>query len=1012
MKINRRALVLGGIIAALCLGSCIQRTDELDLNKEISLDMQIGPGGLTIPLGSLDTLYLDSLIKLDGDDSMLDTLDNGLYGISMDGDIDKVSVDISDVTINIPKPDIDEITASFDQTDVDDITIAEKSQSTTIQISSVDLSSINDQLPTPVSSFRTEPIAVPVVSGIKIRNPLTNQDFIELVVPDQSVDIKFNYTLPEDVESVNRIIFGQENSDKGQIINLNVDLSGVFAISDSPDLVLQTLEISFPDNFCLSKNNTLDNYLKDGVISIDGSKLSITNAKVRNEAFTTDYIMPVSFVVDSADFKDYIVEEEGKLKIKYEESIGYKLALRISGTSTANGTKQLYVDVSMNDKLLMKDFSVDTKSKELSLPSGQVASTYEVTGLDNLSKVNYIEFKEAQSILNLSLSDFDIDPFAFDESSAIRIQFPLGFEFVRNTDGKVYVGDDVVGVWVENSNMLDILPGQAKGKTIQLHVGRLTILQSVDEVKKSIELNNDVSYSGNIRIAARKNLDKTALDALTDKQINFSVWGSLLVNNANVETARIETEFEETTAISIDEEIDDALVQLNSINLKQPAGASLQLKFKGIPETVSKMTMSNLTLVFPDFLLISYVGNDHRISVNGDTLLINGDLYKEELTDNGDGFQLSGLQITGMEFKDPLVVVDSRIKLEDSVVISGSVIVGNQLINSEDMKDIRVTPVVDFDPIQVKSVIGKVNPKIDDVHEEVDIDLGDDMDFFRNEDNRLMLSDPQITISINSTVTVPINLDLSLSSKDSKGNFIAQGIKPDNGTIRLEKCDIEAESRNTTIIIYKNDRVVPQSDDTLFVRMSNLPDLMSSMPDKILFDLKAGIDQSEQHYIDLTRELSVTGSYKVSIPLSFDSLYIEYSDTINDLAESLEDIADKIEATRLHLMADIESTIPLGVTLKAKALDKNQNEIRDIKIASCVIAPGNDNITRSTMTLDVDVQKGALTKLESIVFTAECQSGDGSASIQKGQWLWIKKMRLQLPEGLKVDLTDMDKDKK
>ena len=156
MKINRRALVLGGIIAALCLGSCIQRTDELDLNKEISLDMQIGPGGLTIPLGSLDTLYLDSLIKLDSDDSMLDTLDNGLYGISMDGDIDKVSVDISDVTINIPKPDIDEITASFDQTDVDDITIAEKSQSTTIQISSVDLSSINDQLPTPVSSFRTE----------------------------------------------------------------------------------------------------------------------------------------------------------------------------------------------------------------------------------------------------------------------------------------------------------------------------------------------------------------------------------------------------------------------------------------------------------------------------------------------------------------------------------------------------------------------------------------------------------------------------------------------------------------------------------------------------------------------------------------------------------------------------------------------------------------------------------------------------------------------------------------
>lgn len=1008
MEINRRALVSCVIIAALCLGSCIQRTDELDLNKEISLDMQIGPGGLTIPLGSLDTLYMDSLIKLDGDDSMLDTLDNGLYGISMDGNIDKVSVDISDVTINIPKPDIDEITASFDQTDVDDITIGERSQSTTIQISPVDLSSINDQLPAPVSSYRTEPVDVPVNAGVKIMNPLTSQDFIQLVVPEQSVDINLNYSLPEDVESVNRIIFGQENTDKGQVISLDVDLSSVFAITDSPDLVIQTLEISFPDNFYLSRNNTLDNYLEDGAISVDGSKFSISNAKVRNEAFTTGYILPVSFVVDSADFKDYIVEEEGKLKIQYSESIGYKLALNIGGTSTVNGTKQIYVDVSMSDKLQMRDFSVDTKSKELSLPSGQVYSSYEITGLENLSKVNYIEFKEDQSILNLSISDFDINPFTFDENSAIRIQFPLGFEFVRNTDGKVYVGDDVVGVWVENSNMLDILPGQAKGKTIELQVGRLTVFQSVDEVKKSIELNNDVSYSGNISIAAGKNLDKTALDALTDKPINFKVWGSFVVKNSNVETVRIETEFEESTAISIDEEIDDALVELNSINLTQPAGVSLQLKFKGIPETVSKITMSNLTIVFPDFLLINYVGNDHRISVNGDTLLIDGDLYKDELTDNGDGFQLSGLQIAGLEFKDPLVVVDSRIKLEDSVMISGSVIVGNQLINSQDMKDIRVTPFVDFDSIKVKSVIGKVNPKIDDVHEEVDIDLGEDMDFFHNEDNRLMLSDPQITISINSTFTVPINLDLALSSKDSKGNFIAQNITPDNGTIRLEKCDLEAESRNTTIIIYKNDRVVPQSDDTLFVRMSNLPDLMPSIPDKILFDLKAGIDQTEQHYIDLTRELSVTGSYKVSMPLSFDSLYIEYSDTINDLAESLEDIADKIEDTKLKLMADIESTIPLGVTLKAKALDKNQNEIKDIKIASCVIAPGNENITKSAMTLDVDVKKDALTRLESIVFTAECQSGDGSASIRKGQWLWIKKLRLQLPEGLKVDLTEKE----
>lgn len=1007
MEKSKKSLVLGGIIAAFCLGSCLTTTNELDLDKEISLDMQIGPGGLTIPLGSLDTLYLDSLIKVDGDESVLDTLYDGLYGFTMDGDIDKVTVSIGDVTINIPKPEIDEITASFDQTDVDDITIDEKSQNSTIKISSVNLSSINDQLPTPFSSFRTDPILVPVVPGIPIANPLTSQNFIELVIPDQSVNVEFNYTLPEDVSSINRIIFGPENTDKGQTINLNVDLASVFAITDSPDITLETLQITFPSNFYLSKSSALDNYLKNGDISISGTVFSINNAKVNNEAFTAgNYVLPISLVVDSADFKDYIVNEDDKLKVKYKQDIGYKLSIRLSGTSTATGNKNIYVDVSMNDKLRMRDFYVDTKQKDLSLPSGNVESSYKVTGLDNLSKVNYIEFEESQSVLNLSLSDFDINPFEFAENSAIRLQLPLGFVFVRNPDGKIYVDNEAVGQWVENSNILEIWPGYAKGKTMQLAVSRLDIYKTVDEVSKSIDLNNDVNYSGNISIAAKTNLDKSALDALTDKDINFKVWGSFKVKNANVETSRIETEFNESTTFSIDEEIDQALVELNSISLTQPAGVSLQLKFQGIPETISKMTFSNVTMVFPDFILIRYTGNDHRIRINQDTLFINGDLYKDEFLDESDGFQLSGLQIEGMEFKDPLIIEDSRIKLTDSVKISGGVLVGNQLINSEEMKEIKVTPTIDFDPVVVKSIVGKVNPAIDDVHEEVDLDLGDDLDFIQNKDNRLMLSDPQITISINSTVTVPINLNLSLSSKDSNGLPIAENITPDNGVIRLEKCGLDVESRNTTIIIYKNDRVVPQSDDTVYVRMSRLSDLMSSIPDKISFDLTAQVDQSEEHYVDLTRELSVSGSYKVSVPLSFDSLYIEYSDTISDLAKSLEDVADKIEATELKLLADLENTIPLGVTLKAKALDKNDKEISGISIASCVIAPGSPSITKSTMTLDVNVRKGALEKLESIVFTAECQSGDGSTSIQKGQWLWIKKVRLQLPEGLKVDLTE------
>ena len=1004
MKKVNRSLTLCALAAAFCLGSCLTMTNELDLDKEISLDMQIGPGGLSIPLGSLSRIYLDSLIKIDGDESILDTLDNGLYGFTMDGEIEKVNVSIGDVTINIPKPDIDEITASFDETDVDDVEIAEKSQNTTLKIKSVSLSDINNSLPEIVKEFKME-----VDEGQKFNVPVAGFDIPEVpvIVPLQSKDVDFNYTLPEDVSSLNKVYFGEETSNTGQALELKVDLSSLYALMDEPKIRVSSLLVTFPAEFTVSANSALDQYIPSEYVTVNGNVFSIAMpAGTYLPVIGGDHILSVVFNMDEADFSAY------SSPIMYHESFSYQLELTVSGKTTKTGEFVPKVDVGINEKLNMRDFSVDTKAKDLDLPSEKISSSYELTNLDNLSKVNYIDFDPSKSMLCLSLSDFDIEPFTFDESSAITLQFPLGFGFVKGDDNKVYVGGTAVGQWSEG-NYLDIWPGEAKGKTIELHIERLSLYQDVDEVKKSINVSNDVNYSGNIKIAAKTGLGKSALDALTDKEISFKVWGSLVVDNANVETARIETEFDKTTSISIAEKVDQALVEVNRIDLTKPAGASLQLKFKGVPITITEMKMSNLTLEFPEFLLIRYVGNDSRVNLTGNKLVIDGSLKRYELDDDGDGFNLSGLQIEGMEFKTPLVLVNDSIKMTDSVKISGSVFIDKQSINSNDLKDLHVTPTVEFDPVVVKSVTGKVDPVIDEVNEDVDIDLGDDIDFLKDDDNRLGLSDPQITININSTVTVPIDLDLKLMRLNAQGEP-TDCIMPDDGIIRLEKCDTAAESRHTTIVIYKHERPVSLSEDTMFVRISRLSDIMSPLPDKIRFALKAKVaDTKEPHYIDLTRELSVSGDYKVSIPLSFDSLYIEYSDTIKDLGESLEDIGDKIDAADIELLADVISTIPLGVKLSAKALDNKGVEVNEVQIDSCVIDAGNDQGRRSAMKLSVKVQKGGLAKLDAIVFTAACQSvQDVDISLKKGQYIELDKVRLNLPQGLKVDLTDMNKDKK
>lgn len=994
MENSKRSLVLGSVITALCLGACITTTDELDLNKEISLDMQIGPGGLFIPVGSLDTLYLDSLIKVDGDDSLLDTLDGGLFGFTMKDSV-KVDLDkIQPVTIEIDPPSIDPLETQFENPEVKDVEIPERVNTNTIQIDKIDLSSINSKLPIFSKSVVVGPYDV-IGTGTDIPE-------IPVVVTKQSMNCNFNYIFPDDVKKLNNVWFGEtQGSREGQILTLNVDLSGIYGALTDPSIRVSDLEISFPDNFILAKDPELNNYIPGQYVTVDDNVFRINMTSGFITGVGNNHILPVTFYVRSADFSDYIDE------IDFADKVEYSLTLYIGGKA-GNVTTHFQVSVDLNASLKMADIDAQTRSREIDIDEEEISSSCQVTGLDGISKVNYITFDANKSKMYLSISDVDIDPFQFkgNGSSKIVLRFPTDFTF--DSDWVQDENGNTVGSWSGTRLTLDAT--KVFGHTVSLKVLELAVNETVDEENASIEIFTDVTYSGVIVVSENNDVDLAALDALVDQELEVKFWGKFVVDNANIETGEMRTDFADSTSIDIDQMVDPALVMIQRIDLVEPASAVINLLFEGVPYTVEELTFSRFTVQFPDFVKLAYVGNDKRIRVNGNSLVINGALTDE--LHSYEGFTVEGLQITGMEFAQPLETVDGRLILSDQKVrINGSVTVNNQKINNNELDVISVTPTVSFEPINVKSVYGKVNPKINGVDEEISLGLGDGTDFLGGDNNKLSLSNPQLTISLTSTITLPIDIDLSLSSKDSKGKYIAQDVRPDNGTIHLPACDTLAPSRTTTLVFYKNERPVSPSDDTIFVRMSRLSDLMSTIPDKILFNLHAGANQDVNHFIDLTRELAVNGEYKVSIPLSFDSLYIEYSDTIAELGKDLEDVADMIDATEIQIMADVESTIPLGVKLTAKAYDRDWNELTDVRIESAEIKAGSDTITKSSLVLGVDVQKGGLKKLESIVFTAAAESGDESSGIRKGQWLLLKKLRIKFPQGIKVDLTDTNKDK-
>lgn len=101
------------------MASCISFGSDLDLDKDLRLDMHLGGDRLVIPLGNLDRITLDSVIDIDPDDpdAVIRKTDGNSYAMVVEGTLDPTAVKVKDIDIQIGQLEIDPINASFeDQT--------------------------------------------------------------------------------------------------------------------------------------------------------------------------------------------------------------------------------------------------------------------------------------------------------------------------------------------------------------------------------------------------------------------------------------------------------------------------------------------------------------------------------------------------------------------------------------------------------------------------------------------------------------------------------------------------------------------------------------------------------------------------------------------------------------------------------------------------------------------------------------------------------------------------------
>ena len=1097
MKIRYKSLVGLVVAAATGLLSCVSTTDELDLNKEIKLDMQLAPSGLSFPVGSLSKIYLDSLIQVDVDDpdALIKKLDGSLYGISISDSVDKITIDVDEISFDIDNPEIDPIEISFEDPTPENVKLDRTEEVFSIDIDEIDLQTINESLPEFSKSQNNNPIEVeglpeilevPFTKSVnvngysitidtifEVRTPNitpqgTFEDFdwpikfdyvanvmgtsypihidtaitvdgsayelprvgFEVEIPETTVDFDFEYDqFPTDVETINTIYFADDknmSSENGQLIEFDVNLKQVDALFIDPYYNVKSLTVEFPEEIVLEKDPL---YELDHYVTIENGHIFKLEMPASDSLFVNKIgtlvdpnkptNLPLSFYVKQMNLNRG-VDQGSTSTMTYTGDIKYNMTFVVKGQPYLIGKESLDMTMGLEEKLALKDLTVTTKSKQIELDDNFVAIDAEVDGLEDISKINDITFIEDESFIKLQISALDLDPFSFDEAQGgFYIQLPDMFEFAG---GCVDEQGNLIAS-IDDNNRFVLNPSKIIGNTIMLKPKRINISDK-SIVDGKITIDDQVNYGGEIFIGKVENVGLSDVEKLSSQDVTITMWGELAIENANVVTDVIASELEDSTAINIDEEIDDLLLMVKNIELENSATIDVAMQFEGIPTTIDNILLDNFVLEFPDFIELSYTGDDSRIELFQNGVRINGNLTKEELVSGGKGFVISGIAVEGFDFANPLYTqnVDGKNRLvlkDQQVKFSGAVKVINQEISSSELQDIKITPSVNIGRIVVKSFTGKVYPEIEPVNEIIDLDLGEELEFLQNKNNNLSLADPQIKINLTTNFSIPIDLDIELNSMLGNGTFVGENITPDNGLVKIPACGRDESEKTTTIIFNKNTDKVSDDGDSIYVQISRLSELLSTIPETVQFGLVAKADTSmtdpkDYHYADLSRELSVKANFDVVVPLAFDSLYLEYTDTISGLNEDLfGTISGEFSNIKVRLKADILSTIPLGINLTAIPLDIEGNVItRGVEISTIQIKPGSEENTESVpFVLDLAVDKEMVNLLDALVIKAECLSEkDKQSELRSTQYLHITDAVLQIPNGVVIDLTNTGKE--
>ncbi|WP_304244173.1 hypothetical protein [Phocaeicola plebeius] len=446
--------------------------------------------------------------------------------------------------------------------------------------------------------------------------------------------------------------------------------------------------------------------------------------------------------------------------------------------------------------------------------------------------------------------------------------------------------------------------------------------------------------------------------------------------------------------------IDEALKELGALHAKAPVDLILTIDFqKEQSLNFTRVQANKLKIVFPDYIVFKAEEGiqGHELILDGQVLSENGKSYSRTL--KVEGYEFGENTGFGKEPVNGTLTIDGEISMEGDVVTSG--VSGSGTLS--------LVPTAVLGEMIVGSVRGVIQPNID--AETTKIELNDLPDFLKDEETRLDITNPVILLIANNPLETPVEVDAVLTPM--KNNTQIEGKKVEIGRGN-DKDPVKLASGNNVIALSRTGECTIEGV-TSNVKVEDINNLLETIPDDIMVDLKPVVRNEEYYTAELGIAYEMPSSYEVDVPLSFEQgLNIVYNDSIQDLNKDLNDL-DKVGLKNMKVILSVDNAIPLKLQLKAENVqikDVYGNELSAVKKTieedKQYVAESADGEKPATSELVLSLTSddtAFLSKIDRICFKITAVTGSATGvPLKDTQWLKITSIKLSVPGGVNVDL--------